>query len=232
VTGEPVTDSSDFVHRVETVLLDRMDRLERENRRLRRFGNLSLIGMAIILGLAAAVFWFSGRFGTLGGVPENLVARQFSLRDGRGATRGTWSVADDGTVRLLFNDGQGRARVRVSVLPDGSSGFTFADSTDHRLLVLGVLPDQSVSLVMSDNSGTPRAVLGLSGGGAANLVFADRSGSTKAGIGIDQRGLGTLTMTDRGASRQIEEFVPEPDSASDTTDSQPSPPPKPGTRKK
>jgi hypothetical protein len=232
VTGEPVTDSSDFVHRVETVLLDRMDRLERENRRLRRFGNLTLIGMAIVLGLAAAVFWFSGRFGALGGIPENIVARQFSLRDGQGATRGTWSVADDGTVRLVFNDGRGRARVRVSLLPDGSSGFAFADSTDHRLLVLGALPDQSVSLVMSDNAGTPRAVLGLSGGGAANLVFADRAGSTKAGIGIDQRGLGTFTMTDRGSSRSGEEFLPEADSAADTTDNQPAAPPKPGPRKK
>jgi len=45
VTPEPAQDSSDFVHRVETVLLERLDRLERENRRLRRFGNMTLVGI-------------------------------------------------------------------------------------------------------------------------------------------------------------------------------------------
>jgi hypothetical protein len=50
VTSEPASDSRDFVHRVETVLLERLDRIERENRRLRRFGNMTLIGVAVVVG--------------------------------------------------------------------------------------------------------------------------------------------------------------------------------------
>ena len=107
MTGKPASDG-DFVKHVETVLLDRMDRLERENRRLRRYGNLTMIGMAVTLGLTAAVFWFSGRFGIVGGVPENIVARQFSLRDAGGANRGTWSVAEDGTA--FYGKGSRQAR--------------------------------------------------------------------------------------------------------------------------
>ena len=171
MTPEPAQD--DFVHRVETVLLERLDRLERENRRLRRFGNMTLVGIAIVLGVTLAVFWYSGRFGFGGGVPESLAARQFTIRDAKGSTRGTWGIGEDGTVRFVLSDVQGRPRVRLSLLPDGSSGLSFADTTDRKLVVLGAMPDQSTSFVMSDRTGVPRAVLGTSSGGASNLVFAE-----------------------------------------------------------
>src|SRR5262249_36002412 len=161
-------DGGDFVQHVERVLLERMERLERENRRLRRFGNMTLIAMAITLGITAAVFWVSGRFGLAGGLPENIAARPCTLRDGEATSRATWGAADDGTVRLVFSDAKGRARVRLSLLPDGSSGLSLADSTDHKLVVLGSLADRSTSFVMSDGAGVPRAVLGLSSAGAAN----------------------------------------------------------------
>ncbi|HEX3276720.1 MAG TPA: hypothetical protein VHR43_17830 [Gemmatimonadales bacterium] len=230
MTGKPASDG-DFVKHVETVLLDRMDRLERENRRLRRYGNLTMIGMAVTLGLTAAVFWFSGRFGIVGGVPENIVARQFSLRDAGGANRGTWSVAEDGTARLVLADARGRPRVRLSLLPDGAAGLSFGDSTDHKLLVLGSLADQSSSFVMSDAQGTARSVLGVSPGGAANLVFADQNGATKAGLGVDARGLGTFTLADRGG-RQVEEAPADADTVDEPADSQPPPPARPAARKK
>lgn len=232
MTSEPASDSRDFVHRVETVLLDRLDRLERENRRLRRFGNMTLVGIAIVVGVTVAVFWYSGRFGFGGGVPESVAARQFTVRDADGATRGVWGVGQDGTVRLQLSDAKGRPRVRLSLLADGSAGLSFADTIDHKVVVLGAFPDQSTSFVMSDRSGVPRAVLGISSAGASNLVFADRDGSTKAGLGVDSRGQSSFTLTDK-AARQVEE-APDVDSTDEAADSQPPAPApsKPAPRRK
>jgi hypothetical protein len=218
VNSDPQAAGPDFVHRVENILLERIDRIERENRRLRRFGTMMLVGMAIVLGVTLAVFVYSGSFGI--GVPENIVARQFTIRDAQGTSRGTWGIAEDGTVRFLLSDLSGRPRVRMSLLPDGSSGVSLADSADRKLLVLGALPDQSTSFVMSDRLGVPRAVLGMATNGSANLVFADREGATKAGLGVDARGQASFTLTDRGFVQPTE---PEPETTEEAVDTQPKP---------
>jgi hypothetical protein len=210
----------------EIVLIERMEEIERENRRLRRFNISTLIGMAVMLGVTLAVFMYSGSFGA--GVAQNITARQFTLRDGKGVSRGTWGIAEDGTVRFLLSDGIGRPRVRLSMLADGSAGLSFADSADHKLVVVASLPDQSSSFVMSDRQGVPRAVLGMSPNGSANLVFADREGTTKAGLGVDGRGQGSFTLADRNANQPV--FEPEPDTTEEAPDSQPVPA-KPARRK-
>lgn len=226
-------DSQDFIQRVESVLLERMDRLERENRRLKRFGNVMFVGVAVVVGLVAAVFWYTGRFGVAGAVPENITARQFTLRSSDGSARGTWGVAEDGTVRLLLNDAKGKARVRLSLLADGSSGLSFADTADHKLVVLGSLPDQTSSFIISNGAGVPRAVLGLSGTGAANLVFADPGGATKTSLGVDGKGKGAFTLADQPGA-QVEDATPDYDSTDQSADSQPpapAPPPRKAARK-
>jgi hypothetical protein len=211
----------------EIVLIERMEEIERENRRLRRFGTTMIVGMAVILGVTFAVFIYSGSFGA--GVPRNIAARQFTILDDKGTSRGTWGIAEDGTVRFMLSDRRGRPRVRLSLLPEGSSGLSFADSADRKLLVLGALPDQSTSFVMSDHQGVPRVVLGMSSNGSANVVFADREGATKAGLGVDGRGQGSFTLTDRGFQQPTAE--PEPDASAEEADSQATLPAKP-TRKK
>ena len=211
----------------EIVLIERMEQIERENRRLRRSGTTMLIGMAIVLGITVTVFIYSGSFGA--GVSRNIAARQFTIRDEKGTSRGTWGIADDGTVRFILSDQSGHPRVRVSLFSDGSSGVSLADSADRKLVVLGALPDQSTSFVMSDHAGVPRAVLGMSPNGSANLVFADRDGATKAGLGVDARGQGSFTLADRGLSQPAAE--PEPDTT-DEPDSQPPKPPATAAKKK
>jgi len=202
----------------EIVLIERMEQIERENRRLRSAGRTMLVGMAILLGITFAVFIYSGSFGA--GVARNVTARQFTVLDSKGTSRGTWGIADDGAVRFILSDQAGRPRVRVSLLPDGSSGISLADTSDRKLLVLGALPDLSTSFVMSDHGGVPRAVLGMSANGSANLVFADRDGATKAGLGVDGRGQGSFTLADRGFPQPAVE--PEPDT--EEPDSQPAKP--------
>ncbi len=207
--------------RAEAALGHRLDELERDNRRLRRYATTMLVVVAMVLGLGAAMVWYSGVAG-LPGAPQTVTARPFTLRDAKGAVRGAWGVAEDGSVRLVLSDPNGRQRVRLSLLQDGSAGLSFADSADRKLAVLGLLPDHTTNLALTDPVGIPRAVLGVSPDGSSNLVFADQSGSTRAGLGVDSRGLGTFTLAERAGGEIPTELLDtlqgagaegEPDSA-------------------
>jgi hypothetical protein len=178
-------------------LSHRLDALEREHRRLRRFNNFLLLGVAVLLGLAVAFAVISSRYGMPGTVGDLVSARQYVLRGRDGAVRGLWGTEKDGAVRLVLQDGKARPRVKLNLLADGSSGLSYADSVGHLLAVFALLPDHSGSLVFADGSGTTRLVLGVSPDGAANVVFADRTGATRAGLGVDGKGGGSLTLVDR-----------------------------------
>jgi hypothetical protein len=216
--------------RAEGRIVNRLEQLERDNRRLRRYTTTMLIVTAMVLGLGAALIWYSVRSG-LPGSPLTVSARQFVLRDSDGALRGAWGLGDDGAVRLVLNDREGRQRVRLSLLRDGSAGLSFADSADRKLAVFGLLPDYTTNLALTDPAGIPRAVLGVSPNGSSNLVFADRSGSTRAGLGVDSRGLGTFTLAEREGGGEREELLDtlqmdQTDSVSQPADSEPSPQPR------
>jgi len=192
--------------RAEGRIVNRLEQLERDNRRLRRYTSTMLVVVAMVLGLGAALIWYSVRSG-LPGSPMTISAHQFVLRDSDGTMRGVWGLGDDGAVRLVLNDGKGRQRVRLSLLHDGSAGLSFADSADRKLAVFGLLPDYTTNLALTDPAGIPRAVLGVSPNGSSNLVFADRSGSTRAGLGVDSRGLGTFTLADQEGGGAREELL-------------------------
>ena len=192
--------------RAEAAIVRRLENLERDNRRLRRYGITMLIVLAAFLGVGASLLYFSGAYG-LPGSPQMVAARQFLLRDARGTIRGTWGVAKDGSVRLALSDDRGRQRIRLSLLEDGSAGLTFADTADRKLAVLGLLPDHTTTLALTDPAGVPRMVLGVAANGSSNLVFADHSGTTRAGLGVDTRGLGTFTLAERSGGGAQEELL-------------------------
>ena len=199
--GEPPSEG-----RLLSVVLGRLEELERDYRRLRRYTTTMLVVVAMVLGLGAALVWYSGGTG-LPGSPQTVSATQFILRDGGGDIRGAWGLTEDGAVRLILSDPEGRQRVRLSLLEDGSAGLSFVDSADRKLAVLGVLQDQSTNLALTDAAGIPRAVLGVAPNGSSNLVFADQAGATRAGLGVDSRGLGTFTLAERRGGGIPEELL-------------------------
>jgi hypothetical protein len=192
--------------RAEAALGHRLDELERDNRRLKRYTTTMMIIVALVLGLGAALVFYSGKVG-LPGSPQTVSAQQFVLRDSKGTIRGAWGMSDDGSVRIALSDGRGRQRVRLSLLDDGSAGLSFADTADRKLAVLGLLPDHTTSMVLTDPGGIPRVVLGVQANGSSNIVFADQSGSTRAGLGVDTKGLGTFTLADDKGGSAPEELL-------------------------
>jgi hypothetical protein len=232
VTTSKPSDADVAQLRAEAALGHRLDELERDNRRLKRYTTTMLVIIALVLGLGAALVFYSGKAG-LPGSPQTVSAQQYILRDSKGTIRGAWGVTDDGSVRIALSDGHGRQRVRLSLLDDGSAGLSFADTADRKLAVLGLLPDHTTSLVLTDPGGIPRMVLGVQGNGSSNIVFADQSGSTRAGLGVDTKGFGTFTMADQNAG-QPEQLLDtlQQDQAQDQGDSTAAPPaPKAGRRK-
>jgi hypothetical protein len=194
----------------------RFEQLESENRTLRRRVTMMGVGVALVLGLAAAVIIFSARYGLPGSAASEVAARQFTLRDADGRVRGIWGGGDDGSVRLVMQDAAANPRLKLNLLADGSAGISFADSAGRVRAVFAILPDASVSMVIGDEMGTSRSVLGLSATGAATIAFADRNGNTRAGLGVDSRGVGSFTLDERGTGG---ERVAEPETPTGTPDS-------------
>jgi hypothetical protein len=205
----------------------RLDELERDNRRLRRYTTMMFVVTAMVLGLGAALIWYSVRSG-IPGSPTTVSARQFLLRDAQGNVRGAWGLDDEGSVRFALSDAGERQRVRLSLLQDGSAGLSFSDTADRKLAVLGLLPDYTTNLALTDPAGIPRAVLGVASDGSSNLVFADREGATRAGLGVDSRGLGTFSVADQSGAGEREELLDtlQMEQGESVDTAQPSPPPR------
>src|SRR5215204_7812246 len=128
--------------------------LERENRRLRRIWMGTLVSVALLLGLATALVLVAARHGLPGTVADVIEARQFMLRDKNGTIRGSWTAADDGSMRLQLQAPGTKAGLSLSVLAGGASGITVRDSAGRSRAVLGLLPDQTVSMLFADENGT------------------------------------------------------------------------------
>lgn len=192
----------------ERALLTRLEALEKTEERLKRQSLLNLVGLAVLLGGAAAMFFFAARRGMPGSVASVVEAREYRLRDQEGKIRGAWGFAEDGAIRFVLQNGENQRALRLNLLPDGSAGVTFADSAGANRVVLGLLNDGTASLVFGDGKGTSRSVYSLSPSGASSVIFADRDGVTRSGLGVDSRGR-TLFAGDASVPPSAEEVVPD-----------------------
>lgn len=198
----------------EDVVVARLKRVERSNRRLHLMGGTILI--LLVLALGAAFFYFVQL--RQGGMPAwaatTVTAREFQLADASGAVRGIWRAGgEEGGSRLSLLDTEGNVRMRLSVLDQGGSpGVAFLDEEGNQRIVLAHLPDVS-NLVFADEDGSTRSVLGVSEDRSSTLVFADRRGLTRAGIGVDRFGDPQLAIMEGGAGAGAVPTTPEEDAA-------------------
>jgi hypothetical protein len=106
-------------------LARRLDRVERENGRLKRSGvvALAVIAAIVLMGQAASKLAPPGKPGKVVG------AEQFIVHDARGGVRATLGTLPDGTVRLVLYDrgNPGETRVILSAGPEGSPVLSFSD---------------------------------------------------------------------------------------------------------
>ena len=118
---------------METELTQRMDRLERANRRLR-------IGMATVLVFAFAAFGLT-QFGTANAQTKTLDVERLNVLDQHGIVRASLFVATGrGEVSFNLNDQQGQPLISMGGI-DGTSVITMLDAAGHQRIFLQVGPD-------------------------------------------------------------------------------------------
>jgi len=114
-------------------LLARLEYLERQNRRLKRYGAfmLGLLGLM----LAGLLFWFFRPQ-----PPGPLVVESLEVRDPKGVIR-AWLGDKQGQAELDLRDRQGKRRAALSLGPDGSPGLALYDQNQRLRAALNLGPD-------------------------------------------------------------------------------------------
>jgi hypothetical protein len=146
-------------------VVGRLEHVERENHRLKRWGAVALIGIVAMVLMGQAV---PGS--------RTVEAEQFVLKDASGKTRGTMATRADGTPRLEFLEEDGKPRVVLAVWPNGSASLGLSEKERMGGAMLATLPDGSTMLRLYDKNATPRAVLITAADGSSTLSFLDKDG--------------------------------------------------------
>ncbi len=145
-------------------LARRLDKVERENRRLKQAG-------VVALGVIAAVL-------LMGQATQDsriVEAEKFVLKDENGITRGRFGVAPDGRMTLGLLDEAGKtARLALALTRGGLPTLVLRDGAG-RAIALG-LQDGFPILQLADRDAETRASLYVSRKGTAGLEFYDKSG--------------------------------------------------------
>ncbi len=142
-------------------VVQRLDRVERENRRLKK------AGVAILAGIAGVVLMGQAKPSTVAKVVE---AEKFVLRDTAGKIRGELKV-DGGSTFLILNDENERSRFQAFVYSKGGSLNLFGEGKSRATL----RSSSGGSLNLHDSAGKDRVKLFVVFDNPY-LFFKDKSG--------------------------------------------------------
>jgi hypothetical protein len=184
------------MHDAQTeLILVRLARLERENRRWKALGSLAVLLIGILLLVGAGKTEEPK-------VAAELRARQFVLVDERGAVLARLGTLPHGAVGLgLYEAGQ-KSRVLLGLDPDGASSLSLIGRNGQGSLVLKAHGEGSASLRLFDQRWKARVALGTWPDGSPFLQLSDREGKDRALLGYTE-----FTVTGTG------EMIKRPESS-------------------
>jgi hypothetical protein len=114
---------------------DRIERLEREMRRLR--------GWILVLGIALATTFI---LGATQGTPDELTLRKLVIVDSDGKERIVAGTNSIGLVGLVYTDSDGKNRIGVGTASDGSASLIHYDRDEKMRIAAATFPDGYASL--------------------------------------------------------------------------------------
>lgn len=146
-------------------ITERLERLERQNRRLRLAGVvLLLVGAALATaGVAHPA------------PPPVLEAQRFLVRDPAGRPRAVLGVVGDASALNLY-DRAGTGRASLTVDADGGSRLGFFDREGRSRVALDLAGDGTAMVGFYDRNGRAHAQLRVAPDGTIGLGFFDREG--------------------------------------------------------
>ena len=199
-------------------LSERLERVERDNRRLRR------VGAVVVIGFASALLMAQARPNP---VVKTVQAEEFIVRDSEGKARIKLGMSDK-DPRLTFLDSQGKEvtglsegflslpsmlmlsneyggslwitgkegnKINLDVGSNGSAEFTMAGKKLSGEITLTVMPNGKANLSLKDNI-APRASLKLDTDGSPTLVFSDKDLKRRAWLNVRSDGRPELVLAD------------------------------------
>jgi hypothetical protein len=169
-------------------LTQRLDRLERGNRRLR------LAGVILLLALVAV-----GAMGQVlpKAVPKVVEAERFVVRDTRGKISATLGAGSGTTTPALsLADQNGKLRAGLAVLSDGAVGLVLADKDGNLRASIGLAADASSQVILYNKEGRGGAGLIVRADGAG-LTLDDKDGERRVMLGLNAYGFPSLHLSDK-----------------------------------
>jgi len=170
---------------IET-LARRLDRVERENRWLKRAGVVALAVMAASIAASVVMEPFIADREAQKVHPRVrarvVEAEKFVVKDTTGKIRANLSTGDGGSVGIGLYDLDGKSRIALNVQADGGSGLHFSYGNGARA-ALGVWPDGTPVLHFYDQEGKVRALLVVDAEDGATLRFSDGEENVRAVVG-------------------------------------------------
>lgn len=215
------------------VLVRRLERVERENRWLKRAGMTVLAAGAALLLMGQAL-------------PKSrtVEAEQFIVRDGSGAVLGELgATSKDRSPVLVFNGPGGLPRITLGIIDgqpelllqgkDGRNGLQVILENEEQPVVglyragkavaqLGVGPHGGIGLLLRESAGTRRVDLVIAPDGVSGLRMGDSAGKPRANFGLASDGSPALQLFDRDEHvRAVLGHVPLTDSVSGKVEERP-----------
>ncbi len=142
-------------------MLDRIEKLERQNRRL------FALTAALTMGFLLIVAW------RLLPADPSFEGTRFALRGADGVNRGAFEIAGDGTPQVRLNDTAGKARAMLFVRSEGDIVLRMTGREGQDRVQLWVNSLGTPTLQMADSTGRTRIGMGLSNAGVPSLVLND-----------------------------------------------------------
>jgi hypothetical protein len=155
------------------VFMDYLERLERQNRMLKRLGVFLFLLCFLAIGLMA---WQLKRVSHLAaplGQAKIISATEFHLRDENGKLQGVLAASPDGAM-LFLNGPNNKTGLLFNPGPSGSSLSLMSSDGEQQL---SLHTDNAFSWVtIGPNEGTGDKIEMFTGGGASNVTLSDKAG--------------------------------------------------------
>ena len=127
----------------------RVEKLERQNRWMKRMGGLALAVVACVVLIGQ---------GKAKELPD-LVAKSLTIKDAKGKTRAELRIANQGVAFLLFDEA-GVARASLFTLSNGAPMLNFRDKAGQTMALLTTVRGGACSLYLTE-ANVLRAKLGV-----------------------------------------------------------------------
>jgi hypothetical protein len=167
-------------------VVGRLEKIERENRRLKYAG-------VVVLLLAAAGL----TMGQASPTSKTVEAEAFVLRDPSGTERAAWHLSPEGGAALTFFDQAKKPRAQVRVDRDGAPGVLLFDQAGNGRAMLRADRDGAPHLTLTDQAAQTRSLLRVEANGSPGLIFFDQGGKSRATLYVVSDGSATLQLSDK-----------------------------------